>query len=345
MADKSINELNAASVVQAADLFVLEQNGQAKKLTGQILENWLVSFADGHGGIQSVTKISSSGTNPVVDTYRMVFADTTHFDYTVTNGVKGDTGQAWYVHIKYATKNPTADSDMGNTPDGNSWIGIYSGTSSTAPAHYTSYAWGRFKGDQGVQGISVSALSEVTVTHTPGTYDTYRFSLVDGSTPAGYTQTFSVYNGQDGEGSPGTATPLADSSSGDVGVANAYAREDHVHPFQVSSSNPAALGVATPGIATTYARSDHVHPAPSNTFTVTLATADWSSNAQTVSNANFVTSGYAYFVDPASASRDEYIDSGIYAADSVTTNGQMVFYCESVPSSALTVKVIRMVSA
>ena len=48
MANKQIADLSAANAVQAADLFVLEQDGTAKKLTGQILENWLLSFADAH---------------------------------------------------------------------------------------------------------------------------------------------------------------------------------------------------------------------------------------------------------------------------------------------------------
>ena len=68
MADKSIGELVAATGVTQTDLFVLEQSGTAKKLTGQILENWLVSFADGHGGIQSIAKLSTSGLS---DTYRI----------------------------------------------------------------------------------------------------------------------------------------------------------------------------------------------------------------------------------------------------------------------------------
>ena len=88
MADKSVGELIAAKSVTPTDLFVLEQNGTAKKLTGQVLENWLVSFADGHGGIQSIAKLSTSG---LADTYRITLADTTTFDFVVTNG-KGITG-------------------------------------------------------------------------------------------------------------------------------------------------------------------------------------------------------------------------------------------------------------
>ena len=45
MANKSISELTAASQVNNADLFVLEQNGVAKKLTGQLL----LSFLNAHG--------------------------------------------------------------------------------------------------------------------------------------------------------------------------------------------------------------------------------------------------------------------------------------------------------
>lgn len=147
MADKTIGELTAASSIGASDLFVLEQSGTAKKLTGQILENWLVSYADGHGGIQSIAKTSTSGTNPVVDTYTITLADTTTATFTVTNGVKGDTGAQTYVWIKWASQQPTANNQMGDTPD--KWIGIYSGTSSSAPSAYTSYKWYEYKGETG----------------------------------------------------------------------------------------------------------------------------------------------------------------------------------------------------
>lgn len=79
-------------------------------------------------------------------------------------------------------------------------------------------------------------------------------------------------------------------------------------------------------------------------FTVTLAAASWSSNAQTVSNANFLASGYAYIVSPASASFTAYGEAQIYA-DNVSTNGSMVFHCDSAPSSDLTVNIVRVVSA
>lgn len=187
MADKSVGELIAAQSVTPTDLFVLEQNGTAKKLTGQILENWLVSFADGHGGIQSIEKLSTSG---LVDTYRITLADTTTFDFTVTNGkgitsiaktgtsglvdtykisyndgssqtftvtngAKGDKGDNAYVWIKYAAQEPTESShSMGDIPD--DWIGIYSGNASTAPTDWQQYTWYQIKGEKGDTGAAAT---------------------------------------------------------------------------------------------------------------------------------------------------------------------------------------------
>ena len=195
MADKSVGELIAAQSVTPTDLFVLEQNGTAKKLTGQILENWLVSFADGHGGIQSIKKLSTSG---LADTYRITLADTTTFDFVVTNGrsitgisktstsglvdtytitynngptstftvkngEKGDKGDNAYIWIKYASQEPTESShSMGDIPD--DWIGIYSGNASTAPTDWKQYQWFKHKGEKGDTG-SPATLASKSVTY------------------------------------------------------------------------------------------------------------------------------------------------------------------------------------
>lgn len=248
MADKAIGQLNSATSINSVDLFVLEQNGEAKKLTGQILENWLVSYADGHGGVQSFTKIGSTGTNPVVDTWRMVYADETYTDITVTNGVKGDTGAQTYVYVKYASHQPTQDSDMGSSPD--DWIGIYSGLATTAPTHYTDYTWFQWKGDTGDEAVletnavtyqaSAGGTTVPTGTWvdtppyvTPGQFLWTRIILEwnNGSPVTFYT--VSRY-GIDGAGSPGTATPLADSTNGAVGTSESFSREDHQHPLPVA---------------------------------------------------------------------------------------------------------------
>ena len=79
-------------------------------------------------------------------------------------------------------------------------------------------------------------------------------------------------------------------------------------------------------------------------FTVTLTAAGWADNVQTISDARFVSTGYAYTVAPASASFVNYADAIIYA-DDVTTDGQIVFHCNSTPTADLTVNIVRMVTA
>ena len=183
MADKAIGELIAAERVNQSDLFVLEQDGAAKKLTGQILENWLLAMAQGHGGIQSIDKVGTSG---LVDTYRITLADTSAFDllvtngksitgvkksgtsglvdtytisyndgsastFAVTNGAKGDKGDNAYTWIKYASQEPTESShSMGDIPD--DWRGEYNGPLAEAPTDWKQYKWYKIKGEKGDTG-------------------------------------------------------------------------------------------------------------------------------------------------------------------------------------------------
>lgn len=199
MADKAISELIAAEQIKAADLFVLEQDSAAKKLTGQILLNWLTAAADGHGGISSIVKQSTSG---LTDTYRITLADTTTFDFTVkngrgistiakvsvsglvdtyrityndnttstftvTNGAKGDKGDNAYVWIRYAAQKPTAAShSFGVLPD--NWMGVYSGNSATAPTDWTKYQWFEIKGEKGDIG-NPALLTSQSVTYQAST--------------------------------------------------------------------------------------------------------------------------------------------------------------------------------
>ena len=202
MADKAISELIAAEQITASDMFVLEQNGTAKKLTGQVLLNWLTAAADGHGGIQSIDKVS---TNKLADTYRITLADTSTFDFvvtngkgitsiakqgtsglvdtykisyndgssgtfTVTNGAKGDKGNNAYIWVKYASQQPTASShSFGDNPD--AWIGIYSGSSSTAPTDWQQYDWFKIKGEKGDTGDPATLVSS-NVTYQVGSSGT-----------------------------------------------------------------------------------------------------------------------------------------------------------------------------
>lgn len=183
MADKAISELVAAEQIKSTDMFVLEQDGTAKRLQGQTLLNWLTAAADGHGGISNIVK---TGTDGLVDTYTITLADTTtktftvtngngltkfeklstvglvdtyqftrsdgtYFTFAVSNGAKGDTGDASHVWIKYASQQPTVNShSIGDNPD--DWMGVYSGTAETAPTDWQAYSWYQIKGDKGDTG-------------------------------------------------------------------------------------------------------------------------------------------------------------------------------------------------
>lgn len=187
MADKAISELVAAEQIKSTDMFVLEQDGTAKRLQGQTLLNWLTAAADGHGGISNIAK---TGTDELVDTYTITLADTTtktftvtngngltafeklstvglvdtyrftrsdgtYFTFAVANGAKGDTGEASHVWIKYASQQPTASShSMGNLPD--AWMGVYSGTAAEAPDDWQQYTWYQIKGEKGDTGAAAT---------------------------------------------------------------------------------------------------------------------------------------------------------------------------------------------
>lgn len=187
MADKAISELVAAEQIKSTDMFVLEQDGTAKRLQGQTLLNWLTAAADGHGGISNIAK---TGTDELVDTYTITLADTTtktftvtngngltafeklstvglvdtyrftrsdgtYFTFAVANGAKGDTGEASHVWIKYASQQPTASShSMGDLPD--AWMGVYSGTAAEAPDDWQQYTWYQIKGEKGDTGAAAT---------------------------------------------------------------------------------------------------------------------------------------------------------------------------------------------
>lgn len=193
MADKAISELVSAEKIKSTDMFVLEQDGTAKRLQGQTLLNWLTAAADGHGGISNIVKTGTDGlvdtytitladtttktftvtngngltefeklsTVGLVDTYRFTRSDGTYFTFAVSNGAKGDTGDASHVWIKYASQQPTVNShSIGDNPD--DWMGIYSGTAETAPTDWQAYKWYQIKGEKGETGAPAT-VTGVTV--------------------------------------------------------------------------------------------------------------------------------------------------------------------------------------
>ena len=215
MADKRIQDLTPATSVELSDRFVLEQSGQAKSLTGQVLINDLATALDGHGGISNISYTDPTSPN-LNGTLTITMADETEYYLDITNGrgitnitwdtsgtagdgmihtgtidyndgtsstvtfqdgVRGSQGVQTYVWFKWSDVYPTADTDMQNNVG--AYIGIYSGVSSTAPTHYTDYIWYQYKGDTGDTGASIQSISKIS---TSGLVDTYQVLLTNGNT-------------------------------------------------------------------------------------------------------------------------------------------------------------------
>ena len=377
MANKQISQLTEATSVTVTDLFVLEQSGAAKKLTGQTLLDDLATALDGHGGIASISY--TAPVSPSLDgTLTITLADGTTSAFTVANGqdgtdgtngvspvitvtaitgghrltivsaggtdtvdvmngtngtngtngadgvtytpavseagviswtndggranppsvnikgadgtngtngvdgvtftpsvssagviswtndggrtnpqsvnIKGETGAtgaATYTYVKWASQQPTSDNDMGDIPD--EWMGIYVGTSATAPTHYTDYAWYKVKGatgsagQDGSNGLSIGSVvwlsnSSGDPQGTAGTTDTYQVKLSD-NTVVG---TFEVFNGLNGTGLVDTVNGVSPVSGNvtltpsDVGAAKAP-----LHISTTISTSPATISNAS----------------------------------------------------------------------------------------------------
>jgi len=191
-------------------------------------------------------------------------------------------------------------------------LGIPRGAVGPSPT-VTSSAQSWQESDNGTQVPTGTWNSSPPTAPVPGGYLWSRTVLTfsNDSTATSYTVT---RNGVDGGGAAGTQTPRADSGAGAVGTATSFAREDHVHP------------------------------APAVTFSVSLPVAGWTDGAQTISDARFLASGYAYIVAPSGADMTAYGAAGVYA-DAVTVDGSMTFHAARTPGTALTAIVQRTVSA
>lgn len=129
MADKRIQDLTPASSIQTNDLFVLEQSGAAKSLTGQILINDLATYLDGHGGISDI--VYTPPVAPSLDgTLTITMADTTVYSVTVKNG-NGITS----IGVSYGISNNGTDPTTVQ-----SW-----GASVTPPTNQYPYGWTRIR--------------------------------------------------------------------------------------------------------------------------------------------------------------------------------------------------------
>lgn len=192
MADKSIEQLTAAEKVYLADLFVLQQSGTAKKLTGQVLKNWLLELAQGHGGITSIALQSTSG---LTKTYRITLADDTYFDLPISDG-KGITSlkkskTAGLVDTYTFTFNDGTAQDIQVT-NGN---GVKTFSKVSASGLVKTYRFDMADGTHYDFAVEDGkGITSVSKTGTAGLVDTYTMKF-----NAGADFVFSVKNGAKGD--------------------------------------------------------------------------------------------------------------------------------------------------
>lgn len=192
MADKTLGMLVPATDIFPTDLFLVEQSGVAKNVPGQVMINFLVRVADGHGGVSDFQKLSESGlektyqflmadgtkyqftvtdgnsiadfqdsVSGLVHTCKFIMDDGTEYNFKVSDGEKGDKGDNAYVHIRFASQKPTSSSSsMGTEPD--AWMGIYSGNKASAPTDPMEYTWVRVLGNQGRTGDPATVTTNKT---------------------------------------------------------------------------------------------------------------------------------------------------------------------------------------
>lgn len=361
MADKSIVQLNEAEKVYSDNLFVLYQTGEAKKLSGNTLKNWLLEIAESLGGISKIEKVSTSG---LKDTYRIYYAkDGTTTDFTVTNGEKGDKGDNSYIWIRYTGQEPTESShSFGTTPD--DWMGIYAGNSATAPTDYKQYTWFKIKGEKGDTGDAASVTSK-SVTYQVGTSGTtapngtwlqdvpdvpqgeFLWTKTDVTFNTGDTITwYSVARmGLDGTGSVRTVNKVAPDGNGNVNLTATMIYIGNQQMSVETALNLKANIVRSAGLIksddsgnTSKAVPGTDYQSPVKSATVVLSAGSWSSNSQTISVSSLnVTNSSLVTVAPVPAFRKAYLEADVYC--SAQGAGTLTFACEDAPSVDLEVNI------
>lgn len=168
--------VDASITVSIADVTMLDPSASPYVTnTGTNTDPIFHLFIPRGKGISSIAKVSTSG---LVDTYRITYSDGATYDYTVTNGAKGDTGNG----ISSITV-VESSADSGNN---------------VVTVHYTNGGSDTFnvkngsKGSTGATGATGNGISSIQKTSTVGLVDTYTITYTNGQ-----TSTFTVTNGSD----------------------------------------------------------------------------------------------------------------------------------------------------
>jgi len=196
MAEAPIRDLVAASAMTDDDALVIEQSGEAKKLLGRVL----AQFIDRN--VVDIQVTMGAATADVV------------YTYTPSTGV-----------LQVAIPRGAGIADVEKT-DSTGLLDTYTMTmdklfGEAAAQQFPFYV---------KNGDYITDIVPINAPHAAGQMDIYEIQFAERNAIR-----MQVYNGQDGQGAPGSQEPLMDAgTTGTVGSAAAYSREDHRHPSDTS---------------------------------------------------------------------------------------------------------------
>ena len=294
-------------------------------------ENKTFTFAvDGHT-ISNYT----SGENYVVgdiviyqsSTYQCntAYTSTENFDsskWTVISA--GQAGANAYVWIKYSAENPTQDSDMSDTP--NKYIGIYSGTATTAPSTYTSYTWYKYKGETGATGTAGSHIyTGIAITGTNTTPTAYNTNITYANVDDLYIST-----------AAGSVDNLykCTTAGNDSTALWAYMNSIKGGGAQIDDTVTSATAVWSSNKINDELANKQNKVTVSNTYTLTVAGWDSTAKTQTV-NMTLNTNNINEII-PDLSCRDTIGNCKVEPSAEATTG--ITFSCNTIPASDITFK-------
>ena len=229
-------------------------------------------------------------------------------------GVLGATGHAPYI-------NSTSKNWMIWDENQNAYVDSgYSSIGTTGPAPSltsTSYQYANSS-----SGTTVpTSWSDTRPATAPGPWAWTKTTLTFGT--SGTTTVYTAaYQGQDGTGAPGSSTPLMDGTAA-VGTANAYAREDHVHPTDTSRASASDMSTAQTNIT-------NLQKAVQHKASLTVSAASWSgagpyTQTITITGAT-ITSNTKVDIQPDAAAIAQFIEDGTQALYVLNNSGTLTLY-------------------
>ena len=269
MADKPIGDLTQAESIGNEDLFVLEQGGEAKKLKGATLLDFVTL------SVVSVTVTTLPAGSQATATYNKTTGTLSLGIPQGAQGVKGDTGAQGEIGPQGETGATGATGATGPAGPANTLTigtvtsGIEASATITGNAPNQVLNLVLKQGEQGEQGEAAPTITGITIRQS----DYHMIvTLSDGTSyDAGYCR---------GAAGAGTGDMLASTYDPQGKAQDIFAYVD--------------------GLASA---------AKAKLFSVTIPASGWSGNAQTVSHDMFKAAGFGYIYNPDEASYGAYVSA------------------------------------